>query len=237
MDLKETDILGDDVATHWYYQAKGAATLLFLSTQEPAVILDVGAGSGFFSRFLLAHTSASEAWCVDISYTEDRDASEQGKPVHYRRSLDRADADTVLMMDVLEHVDDDVGLLADYARRVPEGARFLISVPAFQFLWSGHDEYLEHKRRYKLSQLEECVKRAGLKPVQGAYYFGFVFPLAATTRLATRLLHSGGGVAESQLRRHSAFTNAVLAKVCRAEIPFLRINRLAGLTAFCLAVR
>jgi SAM-dependent methyltransferase len=237
MDLKETDILGDDIAAHWYYQAKAAATLRLLRTQEPKVILDVGAGSGFFSRYLLAHTSASAAWCVDISYLEDVDSEAQGKPIYYRRSLDAVDADTVLLMDVLEHVEDDAALLADYARRVPAGAQFLISVPAFEFLWSGHDEFLEHKRRYRLSQLDACVRRAGLKPVIKTYYFGLVFPLAVTTRLATRLLTSRGGVARSQLKRHGPFTNAALAAVCKAELPFLRVNRLAGLTAFCLAVR
>lgn len=237
MDLKETDILGEAIADHWYYRYKAAAMMRLLTIRAPAVVLDVGAGSGFFSRYLLKHAKASEAWCVDISYDYDFDAVEEGMPVHYRRSVDGVAADLVLLMDVLEHVDDDVGLLADYVARVPKGARFLISVPAFKFLWSGHDEFLEHKRRYTLHALEDVIKRAGLQPKQGAYYFGLVFPLAAATRLTKRWRSSGDQPARSQLKVHSSLVNGSLAAVCKVELPLLSINRLAGLTAFCLAER
>lgn len=191
MDLKETAILGAQVADHWYYRSKAAAMVRLLRARTPAVILDVGAGSGFFSRYLLLHTSANEAWCVDTNYPADFDSEAQGKPIHFRRSLEYVDADLVLLMDVLEHVDEDVGLLADCLRKVPLGARFLISVPAFQLLWSGHDEFLGHRRRYTLDQLEGVARRAGLDVLQGSYYFGLVFPLAAVTRLAQRWAGSG----------------------------------------------
>lgn len=207
---------------------------------SPAVILDVGAGSGFFSRYLLTHSRASEAWCVDTGYETDSEAAEAGKPLHYRRSLETAAAaaaNVVLLMDVLEHVDDDVGLLADYVGRVPKGARFLISVPAFQFLWSGHDDFLQHKRRYTLPALEDVIRRAGLQPQQSAYYYGLVFPLAAATRLFNQRRGSGHEAPRSQLKRHSPLVNEVLGAICKAELPLLAINRLAGLTLFSLARR
>lgn len=235
MDVKETAILGPQVADHWYYRSKAAAMTRLLHGRAPRVILDLGAGSGFFSRFLLLHTTATEAWCVDISYPDDHESEARGKPVHFRRALEPVDADLVLLMDVLEHVDDDVGLLADCVRKVPDGARFLISVPAFQLLWSGHDEFLEHRRRYTLGQLEGVARRAGLRVLQGAYYFGLVFPLAAATRLAHRWAGSGKAPLRSQLTRHGPLVNGALAAVCKAELPLLAVNRLAGLTAFCLA--
>ena len=114
----------------------------------------------------------------------DRDDSVAGKPVLYRRDTGPTDCDLVLMMDVLEHVDDDRGLLRHYAAKVPSGAHFLVTVPAFRFLWSGHDVFLEHKRRYRLGEIEAAMRDAGLQVVRGAYYFGFVFPLAAAVRLA-----------------------------------------------------
>jgi hypothetical protein len=138
-------------------------------------------------------------------------------------------------MDVLEHVDDDVELLKAYAQKVPVGTRFLVSVPAFQFLWSGHDDFLEHKRRYTLNHLEDVVRRAGLVVRHGAYYFGAVFPIAATVRLAGKWLRLGASPARSQLTRHHPLVNCSLAALCAAELPCLRFNRLAGLTIFCLA--
>ena len=237
MDLKETEILGNTIDKHWYYRSKAAAMLRLLRDCEPNTILDVGAGSGFFSRHLLTHTDAHEAWCVDISYQSESDAAEAGKAIHYRRSIDKLPADVVLLMDVLQHVDSDSGLLADYAARVPAGAQFLISVPAFQFMWSAHDEFLEHKRRYTLSGLADMVERSGLRVSRRAYYFGLVFPIAMAMRLATRRLGAGMQPAQSQLKKHSPITNGFLTAVCMAELPLLAVNHLAGLTAFCLAER
>ncbi|EJM05162.1 hypothetical protein PMI19_01644 [Pseudomonas sp. GM16] len=126
MDLKETDILGDAINEHWYYCSKAAATTRMLGKAPIKRILDVGAGSGFFSHHLLTHTDAREAWCVDISYPADSSATTAGKPVHYRRGIETIDADLVLLMDVLEHVDDDLGLLKMYVDKVPSGSRFLM---------------------------------------------------------------------------------------------------------------
>lgn len=235
MDLKETDILGDNIGTHWYYKSKSNAMMRLLSGTSPSVILDIGAGSGFFSKKLLSSTEAKEAWCIDISYEYDSDATEAGKTICFRRSVDKVNADLVLLMDVLEHVDDDVGLLKDYVNKVPSGAKFLISVPAFQFLWSGHDVFLEHKRRYRLNQIEDVVRQSGLTVKHGAYYFGAVFPIAVVIRMANNLLQRGHGKAQSQLSQHNPFVNGALAAMSSAEMPFFLRNRIAGLTVFVLA--
>lgn len=235
MDLKETDILGENIGKHWYYKSKSNAMMRLLSDASPSVILDIGAGSCFFSKKLLSSTAAKEAWCVDISYENDSDATESGKTVYFRRSVEKVNADLVLLMDVLEHVDDDVGLLTGYVNKVPSGANFLISVPAFQSMWSGHDVFLEHKRRYRLNQMEDVVRQAGLTVKHGAYYFGAVFPIAVAIRMASNLLQRGRGKAQSQLSQHHPFVNRVLAAMSSAEMPFFLRNRLAGLTVFVLA--
>jgi 2-polyprenyl-3-methyl-5-hydroxy-6-metoxy-1,4-benzoquinol methylase len=230
MDLKEEDILGDAIGRHWYYRSKAAALRRMVARLRPQRLLDVGAGSGFFSRHLLAN-GAQSALCVDIGYARDRDDSEAGKPVLYRRDCSATDCDLVLMMDVLEHVDDDTGLVRHYAAKVPSGAHFLVTVPAFRFLWSGHDVFLEHKRRYTLAEIERTMRAAGLEVVRSAYYFGLVFPLAVAVRLATR----GDATPRSSLKQHGALTNGLLAAACAAELPLFPANRVAGLTAFVLA--
>jgi 2-polyprenyl-3-methyl-5-hydroxy-6-metoxy-1,4-benzoquinol methylase len=231
MDLKEEDILGADIGRHWYYRSKAAALRRAVGRLHPKRLLDVGAGSGFFSRHLLAEAGAQSALCVDTGYPADRDDSVAGKPVLYRRDTGPTDCDLVLMMDVLEHVDDDRGLVRLYAGKVPGGAHFLVTVPAFQFLWSGHDVFLEHKRRYRLADIERTMRDAGLEVVRGAYYFGAVFPLAA----AVRLLSRGATEPESSLEKHGALANGLLTLACAAELPLFKHNRLAGLSAFVLA--
>jgi 2-polyprenyl-3-methyl-5-hydroxy-6-metoxy-1,4-benzoquinol methylase len=231
MDLKEEDILGADIAQHWYYRSKAAALRRAVARLNPQRLLDVGAGSGFFSRHLLSEGGAQSALCVDIGYDRDRDDRVGGKPVLYRRDCGATDCDLVLMMDVLEHVDDDRGLVRHYATKVPSGAHFLVTVPAFRFLWSGHDVFLEHKRRYRLGEIEAAMRDAGLVIVKGAYYFGLVFPLAAAVRLATR----SDAQPRSSLKKHGALTNGLLTAICAAELPLFPLNRLAGLSAFVLA--
>jgi SAM-dependent methyltransferase len=231
MDLKEEDILGADIGRHWYYRSKAAALRRMVGSLAPRHILDVGAGSGFFSRHLLTDAGAQSALCVDIGYAADRDDSVAGKPVLYRRDTGPTDCDLVLMMDVLEHVDDDRGLARHYAAKVPSGAHFLATVPAFRFLWSGHDVFLEHKRRYRLPEIEATMRDAGLDVVRGAYYFGLVFPLAAAVRLAERNTTEP----RSSLKKHGALANGVLTGLCAVELPLFPVNRLAGLSAFVLA--
>jgi SAM-dependent methyltransferase len=234
MDLKETDILGEGISKHWYYRSKAKAMMKMLGAHRPLSILDVGAGSGFFSRYLLANSFAHDACCVDISYPTDSEEIESGKPIYFRRSIESSAADLVLLMDVLEHVDDDVGLLAHYVQKANKGTLFLISVPAFAFLWSEHDVFLEHKRRYQLAQIEQVATNAGLTVKAGSYYFGSVFPIAAVIRLASQK-STPSTSPKSQLTLHHPLVNGALGALCSLEIPLMGSNRIAGLSAFCLA--
>ncbi|MET0272578.1 MAG: methyltransferase domain-containing protein, partial [Phenylobacterium sp.] len=145
MDLKEEALLGPGVGRHWYYRAKAQA-LLRVVEPAGAAVLDVGAGSGFFARRLL-EAGASEATLVDPGYPADRNEIHAGKPLRFRRYASADGATLILMMDVLEHVDDDIGLARDYLASARPGTRLAVTVPAFQWLWSGHDVFLEHKRR------------------------------------------------------------------------------------------
>jgi SAM-dependent methyltransferase len=237
MDLKESAALGECVDEHWYYHSKAAAVHRYLAGTEGDRILDVGAGSGFFTKYLLEHSSASTGICVDRGYPRDWEEAWFGKPLLFRRSCDSVEADLVLFMDVLEHVDDDAAFLSEYVAKAAAGARFLVTVPAFQWLWSSHDVFLEHRRRYHIRQLEKTVTNAGLRIVRCSYYFGLVLPLAAIVRLTERVTKSAGREARSQLKQHSWLTNSLLISLCHAELPVLLVNRLAGLSVFCLALK
>ena len=232
MDLKEESLVAD-ARRHWYYSAKTAAMLRLLDGAMPTEVLDVGAGSGFFSRALLRDTHCARAVCVDPGYPAESDATEAGKPIAFRQQVTSSDADVVLMMDVLEHVADDAALVAEYAARVRPGACFLVTVPAFQWLWSGHDVLLEHFRRYTLRQIEAAVGGGGLRVERGCYYYGAVLPLAAATRFVARVR---GGPAKSQMGDVPAPVSAILKTVCQAELAVMRHNRIGGLTA-CVVAR
>ena len=179
MDAKEENILGEDIATHWYYVSKGLAMRSFLGDIHATSVLDVGAGSGIFSRQLLKAGVSQRATCVDPAYTEEHEETTPEGTLNFVRQVSEPDQPLVLMMDVLEHVDDDVGLLREYSRHLTADGRVLITVPAFRFLWSGHDDFLEHRRRYTRGMVARMVQAAGLEIVRNRYFYGMLFPAVA----------------------------------------------------------
>lgn len=234
MDLKEVGLLGTDQDSHWYYASKACALRRALGEYRPQRILDVGAGSGFFSRVLLRETAATSAVCVDPGYAEDRSEVQSAKPMEFRRASPVGNADLVLLMDVLEHVDDDVGLLRSLVSPAARHTRFVVSVPAFSWLWSRHDEFLEHRRRYALRDLGRLFSAAGLSQVSGFYMFAAVFPAVAAQRLWNRWWPTAEPP-RSDLRGHHAWTNSLLTRLCVAECSIATHNRAFGLTAFGVA--
>jgi len=90
------------------------------------------------------------------------------------------------MMDVLEHVDDDRGLAAHYAAKVPGGAHFLVTVPALASCGAATTSSSTISGATACPRSKATLRDAGLTIVRGAYYFGLVFPLAAAVRLASR---------------------------------------------------
>ncbi|VAW08190.1 SAM-dependent methyltransferases [hydrothermal vent metagenome] len=234
MDLKEENAISGDPSAHWYYISKGRAIKALLGRQPIEQLLDVGAGSGVFSKMLVDEGCAAKATCLDPNYADEFIGKRRTDKVAYVRNIDAVEADTVLMIDVLEHVDDDVELVRDYVRRAAPGTRFLISVPAFQFLWSSHDEFLERRRRYRLSDLRRTVEAAGLTPLRMRYFFGLLFPAAAVMRLAEK--NNQDGAPASQLKSAPDWLNKSLIALHKLECAALfPLNQFAGVTAFCLA--
>jgi len=101
-------------------------------------------------------------------------------------TLPDASADLVTLLDVLEHLDDDRAGLAEARRLLRPGGLLLLTVPAFMLLWSGHDEALDHRRRYTRAPLAALLRDAGLVPDLVTYYNAALFPPVLAVRLARR---------------------------------------------------
>lgn len=230
MDLLELQ-QGINPSEHWYYRAKAEALTLALRRlgHTPRLIKDVGAGSGFFSAFLLDRHAGARAVCIDPHYTDEQLATKIDR-VSFSRHDSTGVADLYLFMDVIEHVPDDADLLRQYVKEAPSGAIFFISVPAFEFLWSGHDVYLQHYRRYTLPQLERVATRSGLEVTSGRYLYGTTFPAVAMLRALRRRSDS----VKSDMRPVRALLNSLLTSLLSAENR-LKSNRAFGSTAVVVA--
>ena len=236
MDIKEEDILGEKIHGHWYYVSKGRAMRKFLGDINVPEVLDVGAGSGIFSRQLIDEGLCQSAVCVDPHYAEEKIETYHGKQIHFVKTVKQSSQQLILMMDVLEHVVDDVALLKQYADSLDARGYILITVPAFQFMWSGHDVFLEHYRRYTIQTIEEVVKKASMSPVKSRYFFGSLLPVIASIRLVKKMMLDRSGLkAKSDLKVYPDWLNNTLISIHDIERRTLfDLNKSFGLSVFCL---
>ena len=214
MDVKELSQISAPPEAHWYYAAKFdllAATVKAFGARR---VVDAGAGSGVFARLLLERTDCQEATGVDPAYEADHDETVNGKILRFHRGYEGQDFDLILLMDVLEHVDDDVALLSDVVTSVKPGTPVFITVPAFAFLWSAHDVFpgsppalhVDHARAQTMTSARVNVDRI-------RYFYAAIFPLVAMVRLLTRGRDPGKG---SDLRPAPAAVGWALRTVLKA---------------------
>lgn len=236
MDVKEEALFGEAVAAHWYYIAKGRALRDWLKGFYAPCVLDIGAGSGIFSKQLLDAGICDRAVCVDMNYAQPHEEMHHGKLIAFVREAPPLAERLVLMMDVLEHVDDAPGLLRQYTQNMDAQSRVVITVPAFPFLWSGHDVFLEHKRRYTMKSLQAAVEEAGLEVVRMRYFFGLLFLPVAVMRILRNLRMKAGTLEpKSEMKLAPGWLNSLLVAVHEMERKALfPVNRLGGITLFCM---
>lgn len=96
--------------------------------------------------------------------------------------------DSIYILDVLEHLDDQVAILKSAQSYLTSNGKILVTVPAFEFLWSPHDEFVHHVRRYTKASLKAVLENAGYKVERISYFNSILFPLALIQRLGMRLL-------------------------------------------------
>lgn len=234
MDLKELEQIDANEFRHWYYRSKFLALKKMIDNIQADEILDVGAGSGIFSKMMLMDNSCQSACCLDTGYTFNKIDFINGHQIQYLNKIDLINQTLVLFVDVLEHIDDDTAFLREYVEKMPAGCHVLISVPAFMFLWSRHDVFLNHQRRYTRAQLEKVVRAAGLDIMDTRFFFGLIFPIAACMRIFSRMRKNDA--VKSDLVSVPSWLNIFLTGIHVLETETLfRINKLCGLSVFCLA--
>ena len=233
VDLREAD-LGVEATAHWYYRSKARLVRMLLAddTRDGGHLIDVGAGSGFFSEYLLANTSLGSAECIDPNYPRLKAARVAGKEVLFRREPTGVAPRIILMMDVIEHVDDPVALLRRYARAAEPSTAVLVTVPAYDWLWSGHDEFLGHRRRYTRRLLTEQLEQAGFSVDRCGYFFLSLLPVVAMVRL---LRNRSDGPARSDMTRAPTLLGAILEAVLGRELRWVGLNRLSGVSVVATA--
>lgn len=126
--------------------------------------------------------------------------------------------DLICMFDVLEHINDESTALRAIWGRLNQGGKILITVPAYMFLWSGHDVAHQHKRRYRKEQILRLVGEAGFKVVYATYFNCMLFPAIAAVRIINNIFGRNG---ESDVKMPSKIINSLLTKIFSCERFFI----------------
>jgi len=173
MDLSE--IRGSQVRHPWETaRAVAIERILRDAAARPTRVLDYGCGDGFTGERVMHALGARELVGFDIHLTDEQCAARSSANIQYENDWSRVGGDGFdlsLLCDVIEHVADDRALLQLVHTRLNDQAQAMVTVPAFQSLFTKHDRALKHFRRYTLSQLESAVTSSGFEVVSSGYLF------------------------------------------------------------------
>jgi len=178
---------------HWWFSGRRRIVgkmLGLLDLPKRTRILDAGCGTGgnlkFLSRF-------GEVTGVELDDDAAVLARERGAWNVLKGSLPdkmpfaEQQFDLIVLLDVLEHIDDDGASLHTLQNLLAPGGYLVLTVPAFPFLWSPHDEEHHHKRRYRAAGLQKIIQSTGLMLRYTSYFNTWLFPMVAAIRLVRRV--------------------------------------------------
>ncbi|MFT5166657.1 MAG: SAM-dependent methyltransferase [Saprospiraceae bacterium] len=240
MDLKELES-GVDPSTNWYYQSKKVPLFKYFKQLvkdqgKKITVIDFGSGSGFFAYELFEAfpEHIEDVLLIDIGYSEEEMAATKNEPVKKLRYIPHGINDSiVVMMDVLEHIEDDYAILEDIKTRLGENAHFFITVPAFMSVWSSHDVYLGHYRRYTIPMVKKLLTGTKCKIDQQYYIYGSIFPLVWLVRRLKKNEENMTNPDSSDMKPLPGPINFILKKYNSFEMNFRKLNTFFGLT--CVA--
>ncbi len=215
-------------------------------------VLDVGSGDAYLIDQLASTFPNLTFLGIDIFYDEkiiETLYKQIENPKNVRlysdwgnSELKKKSIDLVLFLDVLEHVPDDLRVMQDVTKLTSDPFKFIITVPAFQFLFANHDKFLQHYRRYNNKQLRALVNKANWNEIQSGYFYtSFLIPrffIMLSEKILKPKEEAKGISTWNKSKGVTSFIEAILwidYKLCTA---LLKIGiRLPGLSNFITGKR
>lgn len=235
------DRMAEHDSSHWWYRARrdilADYVARYAGLRADARILEIGCGTGH-NLPMLARFGQVEAIEIDdaaraIASTRlDRPVGDA--PLPQLPGIERGAYDLIAVLDVVEHIADDVAALKAMGDCLKPGGKILITVPAHQWLWSAHDVVNHHQRRYSKASLDAAIRAGGLRHNGLRYFNSLLFPLAVAARLAGRLT----GKDDSDDSPPPAPVNALFEKVFAIERHLIgRVPMSPGVSIITLATK
>lgn len=224
---------------HWWYRARREilAELIRREVRPPehAKLLEIGCGTGHNFAMLaqFGHLDAIELDADSRTLAEQRlGRSIMTSPLPELVGVQDRHYDLIAALDVIEHIDEDAAAIGAIATKLKSGAKFLMTVPAHQWMWSAHDTVNHHKRRYSKSSLRKLIEGSPLRIDKIGYFNSLLFPAAIAERLASKVRGKDSG----DLALPAGSLNSALEHVFAAERHLVgRFPLPPGLSLFAVA--
>lgn len=237
MDRALRDSLAQVEDRHWWFVGRRQIIRTLLETHSASgPLLEVGCGSGANLPML---ADFGDVVGIEPDATDRERANSRGAGRILPGALpDGIPTDelfeTVLALDVIEHVEDDVASVQALTNRLRPGGLLIVTVPAYQWLWSEHDRVNGHFRRYHRADLSAVLEPLPLKIELLSYFNTLLLPAVALVRTAGRIAGLDGAGTELPPSR----LNSLLTKVLASEAGVLARRSLpAGVSLVAVARR
>jgi SAM-dependent methyltransferase len=177
---------------HWWYRGRRIVlerVIDELDLPAGARILDAGCGSGRNMIELARHGTVTgvELSAPSVLKARERGCGEVIEGSVLEMPFADDSFDLAVSLDVIEHLEDDLAALRELRRTVSPGGALLVTVPAYQWLWSGHDEINHHHRRYTRRSLQRVAEQAGWTQARTTYFNSLLLPVAILLRVLDRV--------------------------------------------------
>jgi len=226
---------------HWWFRARREIVLSLIRTYagdfSELTVLEPGCGCG--STLAALSKVCRKVMGIDISPRAVEFCRSRGVPAE-QGSLPGSPGpvdssyDVVLLLDVLEHIDDDRAALIDALRCLKPGGVVIACVPAFQFLWTLRDEFHHHRRRYSKKEFLSLFSGLPLKRHVFGFYNFFLFLPVAAARLSRKIL--GRDRPGPDITLPGGAVNFLLERIFASEkylLPFMAFPFGVSLIAVC----
>ena len=178
---------------YWWFVARRRLALALLIPSDAGgaglTILDVGCGTGVVSHDLQKSATPISLDFSDLAlrYCQKRGLDHCVKGDGAQLPIADRKVDSVIGLDIFEHIEDDIAAFKESFRILKPGGRLVLSVPAFKFLWGPHDIALHHFRRYRRVEMKRKLESVGFRVEQCSYSVFFLFPIVILTRIIEKL--------------------------------------------------
>jgi len=151
-------------------------------------ILNIGSGTGGTIPMLEKHGQVTNVDTSKEALDFLKKSGHKGTLVNGQKlPFEDASFDLITALDVVEHIKYDSKAVKEWSKVLKPGGSIVVTVPAYQWLWSQHDVINNHYRRYKRKQLRQIIESAGYSVTKSSYMIVFSFPLVVLSRFISKL--------------------------------------------------